>query len=304
MDIYEEEKKLPDVKLLEKVMGELKKAKSRQTVYICLGWLAYWCDGGSVSFNEHKDGIFYEGVPKNVKGRLLSHIATTKLYFRRFIPFNDKGTRIMEILDNNRKIVASYCDELTANEALAFEYAITMDLQNVLTNIDAFEEKKLPDVKLLEKVMGELKKAKSRQTVYICLGWLAYWCDGGSVSFNEHKDGIFYEGVPKNVKGRLLSHIATTKLYFRRFIPFNDKETRIMEMLDNNRKIVASYCDELTPNEALAFEYAITMDLQNILTNIDAFGQSNDVMIKKHLETNKKISEWSSTKSTFFQRYF
>uniref|UniRef100_A0AC35THV0 Transposase n=1 Tax=Rhabditophanes sp. KR3021 TaxID=114890 RepID=A0AC35THV0_9BILA len=143
------------------------------------------------------------------------------------------------------------------------------------------KERQLSGVELLEKVTGELKKAKTRKTakggqsIYILVD-LPAGVDGGSASFNEYKNGIFYDGVSKNVKAILLDHISATRLYFRRFILLNDKETRFMDILDNKRQIVAFYCDELAGNEALAFEYAVTLDLQHVLTNIDASGQSND----------------------------
>uniref|UniRef100_A0AC35TNI1 DUF4765 family protein n=1 Tax=Rhabditophanes sp. KR3021 TaxID=114890 RepID=A0AC35TNI1_9BILA len=49
--------------------------------------------------------------------------------------------------------------------------------------------------------------------------------------------------------------------------------------------------DGLASNEALAYEYAVILDLHNSFTNTDASGQSNDVMFLKHSIIAKRISK-------------
>uniref|UniRef100_A0AC35UIK8 Kinesin motor domain-containing protein n=1 Tax=Rhabditophanes sp. KR3021 TaxID=114890 RepID=A0AC35UIK8_9BILA len=171
------------------------------------------------------------------------------------------------------------------------------------------EQRQLSDVELWEKAMGELKKARSRETatgsssIYVLLD-LPADADASSVSSDECKDGILYSGISKDVTGRRRSHISATKLHFRRLIPLNHKEARIMDILDNKRQLVAFYCDELTGNEALASEYGIVTDLKNVLTNIDGSGESNDVMFKKHPETIKRISEIALNKPILLLNVF
>uniref|UniRef100_A0AC35U2Q7 C2H2-type domain-containing protein n=1 Tax=Rhabditophanes sp. KR3021 TaxID=114890 RepID=A0AC35U2Q7_9BILA len=133
------------------------------------------------------------------------------------------------------------------------------------------KERNMSDVELLAKIIGELKKAKSRstakrnQSIYVLVDLLAD-----------------VDASPVQRKNKSSNHSSEAKLYFRRFIPLNARETKIMNILDKKRQLVAFYLDELTGNEALAFEYGITLDQQAVLTNIDASGQSNDVMFKKH----------------------
>uniref|UniRef100_A0AC35THK2 Transcriptional regulator n=1 Tax=Rhabditophanes sp. KR3021 TaxID=114890 RepID=A0AC35THK2_9BILA len=70
----------------------------------------------------------------------------------------------------------------------------------------------------------------------------------------------------------------------------NRKETKIMDILHNERQFAAIYPDDLTINEALAYEYAVILDLQKYFTNNATSEQSNQVMFEKHPTTAERIS--------------
>uniref|UniRef100_A0AC35UIL7 Mab-21 domain-containing protein n=1 Tax=Rhabditophanes sp. KR3021 TaxID=114890 RepID=A0AC35UIL7_9BILA len=58
--------------------------------------------------------------------------------------------------------------------------------------------------------------------------------------------------------------------YSTRFISLNAKDTMIMDILKNMRKMGAVYLGNLSSNEELDLEYSVIMDRQDALTNIDS----------------------------------
>uniref|UniRef100_A0AC35U246 GLOBIN domain-containing protein n=1 Tax=Rhabditophanes sp. KR3021 TaxID=114890 RepID=A0AC35U246_9BILA len=77
-----------------------------------------------------------------------------------------------------------------------------------------------------------------------------------------------------------------------------------MDIWSDTRQFVAFHLDGLTSNECRAFEYSVTKDLQDVLTNIDASDQFNDVMWKEHPETVKRILNITLNKICSSWKYF
>uniref|UniRef100_A0AC35UGP9 C2H2-type domain-containing protein n=1 Tax=Rhabditophanes sp. KR3021 TaxID=114890 RepID=A0AC35UGP9_9BILA len=170
------------------------------------------------------------------------------------------------------------------------------------------EDKQLDPEQLLDKLKESLKKAASRRT---CKGKQSFYVlldlpkgiDVKLLTFKQFMGAIFYCGVSGALQTRFNKHGTATQRFFSRFIPLNAKETKIMNILHGKRQLVAMHLDSLSSNEALAYEYAVILDLQDTITNIDASGQSNGVMFLKHPTTVKRISRIVLDKIGLSQKY-